>query len=335
MKVLCSCDSRFFLAFYRSWFYSALKAGYTPILNVINPNPDVIRIVDTLRKERPECFNYGTIDYTFAEEVGDLAKQRLSRDMIFYCCNRFYIAEKYLSSDGLLIADADGVFLRKLPPIEEDVGLFFRDKAGLNEYRTPKQQKKLSVWDEKGKLISGAPSLLINCSLIWLNGNLNSKLFLRRFVERIELQSKYIWLADQKALCKTFMELQEDISTFYFTKQHLNWENDETSDSYICSGHADSRFKDVYRKHKSRMDKESESIFGPLMDEKENVIIETIAVMADKDGPGKGKDMRDMSKLDHAKARDYHQYRVKSKGDYHSKMKDHHQDFFTRIDAVL
>lgn len=49
------------------------------------------------------------------------------------------------------------------------------------------------------------------------------------------------------------------------------------------------------------------------------------ATMADKAGPGKGKDMRDMSKLDHAKARDWHQYRVKSKGDYHSKMaKIHH-----------
>jgi len=49
------------------------------------------------------------------------------------------------------------------------------------------------------------------------------------------------------------------------------------------------------------------------------------ATMADKNGPGKGKDMRDMSKLDHAKARDYHQYRVKTKGDYHSKMaKIHH-----------
>ena len=47
--------------------------------------------------------------------------------------------------------------------------------------------------------------------------------------------------------------------------------------------------------------------------------------MADKAGPGKGKDMRDMSKLDHAKARDYHQYKIKSKGDYHSKMaKIHH-----------
>ena len=49
------------------------------------------------------------------------------------------------------------------------------------------------------------------------------------------------------------------------------------------------------------------------------------ATMSDKNGPGKGKDMRDMSKLDHAKARDYHQYKVKSKGDYHSKMaKIHH-----------
>lgn len=49
------------------------------------------------------------------------------------------------------------------------------------------------------------------------------------------------------------------------------------------------------------------------------------ATMADKAGPGKGKDMRDMSKLDHAKARDWHQYRVKTKGDYHSKMaKIHH-----------
>lgn len=49
------------------------------------------------------------------------------------------------------------------------------------------------------------------------------------------------------------------------------------------------------------------------------------ATMADRAGPGKGKDMRDMSKLDHAKARDWHQYRVKSKGDYHSKMaKIHH-----------
>ena len=35
--------------------------------------------------------------------------------------------------------------------------------------------------------------------------------------------------------------------------------------------------------------------------------------------------MRDMSKLDHAKARDYHQYKIKKKGDYHSKMaKIHH-----------
>ena len=51
------------------------------------------------------------------------------------------------------------------------------------------------------------------------------------------------------------------------------------------------------------------------------------ANMSDKAGPGKGKDMRDMSKMDHAKARDYHQRLIKKKDDYHYKMsKIHHRN---------
>jgi len=257
MKVLCSCDSRYFLAFYRSFFSSAVEAGYEPIINVINPTPDVIRIVNTLWERNEQCFNYGKIEYTFTDRC----------DITFYACNRYYVAEKYLFSDGLLISDIDMIFLRKLPQIEEDVGLFFRDKAGLLD------PEVLSQYDENGKLIAANPSHLINCSLVWFNGNLKSKLFLKRYVEKIKVQRQQ-WFADQKALVKTYMEMQDEISTFYFTKQHIFWRQDHaTPDSYTCTGKGASRFLEVYTKHKSQIDTESESIFGPLMNEKENVIV--------------------------------------------------------------
>lgn len=260
MKVLCSCDSRYFLAFYRSFFSSAVEAGYEPIINVINPTPDVIRIVNTLWERKERCFNYGKIEYTFTDRC----------DLTFYASNRYYIAEKYLFSDGLLITDIDMIFLRKLPRIHEDVGLYFRDKAGIDD---SKWDLVLGEYDEKGRLIAGQPAYLINCSLLWFSGSLQSKLFLKRYVERIKKQAQ-LWFADQKALFKTYMDLQDDVSTYYFNKQHMFWRNEDArKDSYICSGKGDTRFANHYKKYKDFFDKRGGIFFGSIMNEKENVVV--------------------------------------------------------------
>ena len=108
LKVFASCDSSYFCEHARAWYFSAVEQGYTPIIEVVNPNNTVKNIV---KKEQ-----WNNIHYV---KVSNPSKSYL-------CSNRFYSAEKYLTHEGLLITDIDCYFNYAMPPPQDDVGLFFR-----------------------------------------------------------------------------------------------------------------------------------------------------------------------------------------------------------------
>lgn len=108
MKVFASCDSAYFIEHAPAWYYSALKAGYTPVVEVVNPNDKVKKYV-----ERRGLKNIHYI------EVENPSKP-------FLCSNRFFSAEKYLDDKGLLITDIDCYFNGMPKAWTEDVGLYFR-----------------------------------------------------------------------------------------------------------------------------------------------------------------------------------------------------------------
>ena len=108
MRVFASCDSAYFHEHAHAWYSSALKCLYTPIIEVVNPDEEVKRVVEENKW-----------NHVYYVEVDNPSKSYL-------CSNRFHSAEKYLTEDGLLITDIDCYFNHNMPAPEADVGLFFR-----------------------------------------------------------------------------------------------------------------------------------------------------------------------------------------------------------------
>lgn len=107
-RVFASCDSAYFHEHAPAWYYSAERAGYTPVIEVVNADEKVKRYV-----ERRGLKN---IHYVEVENPS----------RAYLCSNRFHSAPKYITGSGLLITDIDCYFHAKCTPYDEDVGLFFR-----------------------------------------------------------------------------------------------------------------------------------------------------------------------------------------------------------------
>ena len=108
MRVFASCDSSYFHEHADAWYYSALKCGYTPIIEVVNADDKVKEIVEERKW-----------NHVYYVEVENPSKSYL-------CSNRFHSAHKYLTNDGLIITDIDCYFNHNMPTPVHDVGLFFR-----------------------------------------------------------------------------------------------------------------------------------------------------------------------------------------------------------------
>jgi hypothetical protein len=122
--------------------------------------------------------------------------------------NRFIIAEEFIEPEGVFITDIDCYFNKKLPVINEDVGIFLREYEKF-------------------------PGMKVAAGLLWLNNTENAKKFIRKVKEEL-LTSKLGWYADQYALYNSYNEFKDEISFFIFDKHHMDWEfNDHT---YMWTG---------------------------------------------------------------------------------------------------
>ena len=108
MKVLASCDSKYFEDHYSAFYNSAVKCGYDVHINIINPT-------DKLKNS-----NIKNVSYSYGPNT-----------KVFFACNRFLIAKNFLE-DGVLITDIDCFFNKRLPDIKEDIGLFLRPQNPLH-----------------------------------------------------------------------------------------------------------------------------------------------------------------------------------------------------------
>jgi len=108
VRVFASCDSDYFHEHAAAWYYSAFRAGYTPIIEVVNPDEKVKNYVE---RRKMANVHYVTVE---------------SPSKAFLCSNRFHNAHKYITDAGLLITDIDCYFQAMPAPYKEDVGLFFR-----------------------------------------------------------------------------------------------------------------------------------------------------------------------------------------------------------------
>jgi len=113
MRVLAACDPFYYWAHGQTFYRSALDAGYTPVIHVVNPTPEVIEHVNTLG-----------IEFGISVYAGPHIKNH-------YAHSRFYAAEHYLSTGSILITDIDVIFQKVLPAIEEDVGVFIRENEAF------------------------------------------------------------------------------------------------------------------------------------------------------------------------------------------------------------
>lgn len=104
MNVFASCDSVYFLEHSDAFINSALQAGYTPKILVINPTREIKNLNNPYVQ-----YNYSNL-----------------QTKSFYASNRFLTGSNFLTEEGLLITDIDCFFLRKMPTIKESVGLFLR-----------------------------------------------------------------------------------------------------------------------------------------------------------------------------------------------------------------
>jgi len=107
MRVLASCDSKYFLAFGRTFYTSAKMNGYSPIINVINPTEEAKQLANGIK------------NIFFTEEKNTRYE--------FYASHRFIIAPKYIKN-GLLIVDIDSIFVNSMQEdfIDYPVGIFKR-----------------------------------------------------------------------------------------------------------------------------------------------------------------------------------------------------------------
>lgn len=114
MRVLASCDSKYFREHHKAFYASALSCGYTPLIDIINPDQD---LYDKYKDSE-------NIRFTLSEK----------NNATFYASNRFFIAREVLEEyeEGILVTDIDCFFNKKLKTPEQDIGLFFRNDSRIH-----------------------------------------------------------------------------------------------------------------------------------------------------------------------------------------------------------
>lgn len=147
MKVLASCDSSYFLEHYKAFYFSAIEAGMTPIINIVNPTKEVRLLAQEL----------SNIDYTYYDNP---AKALLAS-------NRFIIAKNYLDENGLLITDIDCFFNRKLPKIKKDIGLFLREQNSFEGMKVAAGIMWLSGNLKSKQFISSVKKKILESRMEW------------------------------------------------------------------------------------------------------------------------------------------------------------------------
>ena len=159
-----------------------------------------------------------------SEEVKDIAKnlknisfEQGENNKVYFSCNRFLILKNFISPKGILVTDIDCFFNKPMPPIKEDVGIFLREYEPY-------------------------PGMKVAAGLLWVNDTENSFTFTNRFVHNLKNQKKQ-WYADQYALYKTYNELKDTISFFYFDNNFMDWEFKD--DSYMWTGKGNRKFKNI------------------------------------------------------------------------------------------
>lgn len=205
MRVLASCDSRYFLAFARIFYTSAITNGYTPIINVINPTKEV--------KE----FSAGLENIHFTEETNNRYE--------FYASHRFIIAPKHIE-DGLLIADIDSVFRK---PWERnlslyDVGFYIR----ANPWR-PHLRQRLAIF----------------AGLVWYNNTEQGLIISNHIKNTLEktLQTNQEWGIDQTILTETYYSFKRS-SKIYSIHQNLDISTNFNKNAAIWPGKGIHKYKD-------------------------------------------------------------------------------------------
>lgn len=185
MRVLASCDSKYFLDHHKAFYRSAVDCGYIPHINVINPTKEVLKTyVPNLR-------------VTYGPDV-----------KVFYAINRFLIADKYISDEGILITDIDCFFNKPMPRIEEDVGLFLREYESF-------------------------PGMKVAAGIMWINRTPAAKEYITRVANNIKNRPQE-WYVDQLAIYEEYINMKDKMSTFVFDNTHMDWEYN--NDSYMWTG---------------------------------------------------------------------------------------------------
>ena len=197
MKVLASCDSKYFLDHHKAFYNSALKNEYEPYIHVINPTEEVKTISKNL------------INISF-ETVENPTK-------VYFSCNRFLVLHNFIKPIGVLVTDIDCYFNKPMPLIEQDVGIFLREYENY-------------------------PGMKVAAGILWIKDTEKGLLFADTFINNLK-NEKQQWYADQYALYKTYNELKDTLSFFYFDNNFMDWEFKD--DSYMWTGKGDRKYKNT------------------------------------------------------------------------------------------
>jgi len=210
MRVLASCDSIYFLEHHKAYYTSAKAVGYTPYIHVINPTPEVMSIIKTLSN--------------ITVELNSI------KNVVYYACNRFYMAKDYLQYEGILVTDIDCIFNKYMEAPEEDIGLFFRNRKEIHA--------KLAV------------------GIVWMNSTPGGRKFAYDAANLVQ-QEKQVWFADQIGVYKAYDLNRNSLTCFTFEEQHMDWTFKPTS--YMWTGKGSRKFRDRIYVNKKKQYENSNS----------------------------------------------------------------------------
>lgn len=195
--IFASADCNYFDRFGRQFVNSAIAHGNKVHVHIINPSSNIKKVDSDAA--------------TYSYETGPETRE-------YYAANRFLIAPSFLSllKTNLLILDIDCIIRKKIQLPESDVGMWFRESIGVNE------------WEWAGTRVAAGSVFYKKTSLSFAN----------RVAQRIEELPK-IWFADQRALADTFDEFKDSMTFHDFSQDNpllLDWTFQENSAIWTAKG---------------------------------------------------------------------------------------------------
>ena len=239
--VFTSCDLLYFYRFAESFVKSASSSGHEVKIIVTTDDKlyDIKPYIEL--KTRLETIDGVSIDIMSNDAYSNLKRQFNVDDVkSFYASLRFIILYEMLlnvsanrPNRDFVVLDIDSIINKAIQPIQNDVGLFFREpKDFANEY------------EKIGMMIAAGIVYVKNSSL--------GRKFAYNLLEEIYIL-RIRWFSDQVALYKNFLRMKNEIKFHAYDQKTLDWDFDDESVIWSAKGERKNT-NDKYLKKKAEIE---------------------------------------------------------------------------------